>query len=165
MGGSDLSLFFSTSLQSLLDIHSYFDRSAQGLSCGAPHLQGWMVFLHPSGHNSCYQQGDTLVYNHLSRILHKFSTNKVECQRNRDKHESKLVTRLKQDWRTNIHGSYFSGAEGRKTPPLLFSNDSWQVSHHPYQHTRTREQWSEESQGGSGGSQRGNPTACLKTPL
>lgn len=63
----------------------------------------------------------------------------------------------------STYSSYFSGAEGRTMPPFLSSNDSWQISHHPYQQTRTREQWSEE--GGTGRSQRGNPAACSETPL
>lgn len=50
MGGSDLSLFFSTSLQSQLDIHSYFDTLAKVLSYGSPHLQEWTIFLHPATH-------------------------------------------------------------------------------------------------------------------
>lgn len=70
----------------------------------------------------------TTIYNITPEYYTNSLLNKVECQRNGDKRESKLVTRIKQDWRTNIHGRYFSGAEGRKTPPLLSSNDSWQVS-------------------------------------
>lgn len=50
MGGSDLSLFFCTSLQSQLDIHSYFDILAKVISYGSPHLQEWTIFLYPATH-------------------------------------------------------------------------------------------------------------------
>lgn len=48
MGGSVLPLFFSISLQSQLDIHSYSDTPAKELSCGIPHVQEQTVFPHPA---------------------------------------------------------------------------------------------------------------------
>lgn len=48
MGGSVLPLSFSISLQSQLDIHSYFDTLAKVLSCGIPHVQEQTIFPHPA---------------------------------------------------------------------------------------------------------------------